>query len=201
MKKLLQLGIIIIGSNIYSQAGSLDTSFGTGGKVVTSFNSGADKAYGVALQSDGKIVVAGYSYSSIYGNDFACARYNTNGSLDTTFGINGMKTYDLQVGSDDKAYSVDIQLDGKIVLAGYSDDGSDKAGAVIRLNTDGTLDTSFSSDGKVFTNFTYLSTTPRADEFKVVKIHQLTGNIVVEGHPTMALNQRVYLLDILQQGH
>lgn len=181
MKKLLKLGIIIIGINAYSQAGSLDTGFGTGGKVVTSINSGADKAYGVALQSDGKIVVAGYSYSSIYGNDFACARYNTNGSLDITFGNNGIKTYDLQVGSDDKAYSVDIQLDGKIVLAGYSDNGSDKAGAVIRLNTDGTLDTSFSSDGKVFTNFTYLGTLPRADEFKVVKVHQLTGNIVVGG--------------------
>lgn len=181
MKKFLQLGLLLSVMTISAQEGGLDTSFGTGGKVTTSFNTGADKAYGVALQSDGKIVVVGYTFSSIFGNDFACARYNTNGSIDTTFGTNGLMTYDLQLGSDDKAYSVDIQLDGKIVIAGYSDNGSDKAGAVIRINSDGTLDTTFDTDGKVFTNFTIYNNTARADEFKVVKIHQITGNIVVGG--------------------
>ena len=70
MKKLLQLGVIIFATNVYSQAGSLDASFGTGGKVVTSINSGSDKAYGIALQSDGKIIVGG-TFSSY--NNFAIA--------------------------------------------------------------------------------------------------------------------------------
>ena len=78
MKKLLQLGVIIFATNVYSQPGSLDASFGTGGKVVTSINSGSDKAYGIALQSDGKIIVIGMTSSAITGKDFACVRYNTD---------------------------------------------------------------------------------------------------------------------------
>ena len=177
MKKLLQLGIIIIASNVYSQAGSLDSSFGTGGKVVTSINSGADKAYAVALQTDGKIIVAGMTTNASTGKDFACVRYNSNGTLDSTFGTSGIVTNDVQTGSDDVVYSIAIQADGKIILAGYSDDGSNKNAALIRLNTNGTLDTSFGTSGKVLTDFI----TGRADEIKTVKIHSLTGNIVVGG--------------------
>ena len=177
MKKLLQLGIIIIASNVYSQSGTLDPSFGTGGKVITSINSGADKAYAVALQSDGKIIVAGMTTSATTGKDFACVRYNANGSLDTTFGTSGIVTNDLQTGSDDVVYSVALQADGKIILAGYSDDGSNKNAAIIKLNSDGTLDTSFGTSGKVFTDFI----TNRADEIKTLKIHALTGNIIVGG--------------------
>ena len=177
MKRLLQLGIIIIASNVYSQSGSLDSSFGTGGKVVTSINSGADKAYAVALQTDGQIIVAGMTTNASTGKDFACLRYNSNGTLDSTFGTSGIFTIDVQTGSDDVVYSVAIQADGRIVLAGYSDDGSNKNAALIRLNTNGTLDTSFGTSGKVLTDFI----TNRADEIKTVKIHSLTGNIVVGG--------------------
>jgi len=154
MIKILPFILLFSTFSMFSQGGSLDTSFGTGGKVVTSINSGEDKARGVALQDDGKIVVAGYTYNAVFGYDFACVRYNVDGSLDSTFGTNGKVSYDLQAGSDDKAYSIDIQLDGKIVIVGYSDDGSDRAGAVIRLNSNGTLDNTFNSSGKVFTNFT-----------------------------------------------
>ncbi len=177
MKRLLQLGIIIIASNVYSQSGSLDSSFGTGGKVVTSINSGADKAYAVALQTDGKIIVGGMTTSATTGKDFACLRYNSDGSLDSTFGTNGIVTNDVQTGSDDVVYSIAIQSDGKIILAGYSDDGSNKNAAIIRLNTSGTLDTSFGTSGKVLTDFI----TGRADEIKTIKIHSLTGNIVAGG--------------------
>ncbi len=189
MKRLLQLGFLLTGFYAFSQQGGLDPSFGTGGKVITSINSGADKAYGVALQQDGKIVVAGYTFSSVFGDDFACVRYNTDGSLDETFGINGKVSFDLQSGSDDRAYSVDLQSDGKIVLAGYSDNGSDRAGAVIRLNSNGILDDSFGTAGKVFTNFTIYNNNPRADEFKVVKVHQVTGNIVVGGTSILNTNE------------
>lgn len=177
MNKFLQLIFLISSAYSFSQAGSLDTSFGTGGKVVTSINNGADKAYGVALQTDGKIVVAGMTTSSISGRDFACVRYNADGSLDSAFGSGGIVTSDLQTGSDDVAYSVAIQSDGKIVLAGYSDDGSNKNAALIRLNANGTIDASFGTSGKVITEFI----TGKADEIKTIKIHTLTGNIVVGG--------------------
>lgn len=178
MRKLLHLGILLIAISANSQNdGSLDTNFGTAGKVITSINSGADKAYGVALQSDGKIVVAGMTTSTTTGKDFVCVRYNVDGSLDTTFATEGIFTNDIQVGSDDVAYSLAIQADGKIVLAGYSDDGSNKNAALIRLNSDGTIDTAFGTSGKVLTDFI----TGKADEIKVVKIHALTGNIIVGG--------------------
>ena len=177
MKRLLQLGIIIIASNVYSQSGSLDSSFGTGGKVVTSINSGADKAYAVALQTDGKIIVGGMTTSAATGKDFACLRYNSDGSLDSTFGTGGIVTNDVQTGSDDVVYSIAIQSDGKIILAGYSDDGSNKNAALIRLNANGTLDNTFGTSGKVLTDFI----TNRADEIKTIKIHALTGNIIVGG--------------------
>ena len=177
MKKLLQLGVIIFATNVYSQPGSLDASFGTGGKVVTSINSGSDKAYGIALQSDGKIIVIGMTSSAITGKDFACVRYNTDGSLDTAFGTAGIVTNDIQIGSDDVAYSVAIQSDGKILLAGYSDDGSNKNAAIIRLNTNGSLDATFGTSGKVLTEFI----SGKADEIKTIKIHALTGNIIVGG--------------------
>ena len=163
--------------NGYSQAGSLDSSFGTGGKVITSINSGSDIAYAVGLQSDGKIVVAGMTTNTSTGKDFACLRYNSNGTLDSSFGTNGIVTNDVQIGSDDVAYSLAIQSDGKIILAGFSDDGSNKNAAMIRLNSNGTLDNTFGTSGKVLTDFI----TNRADEIKTVKIHALTGNIVVGG--------------------
>lgn len=181
MKRILLLGALLSSFITFSQDGTLDTSFGSGGKVVTSINAGEDKARSVSLQSDGKIVVVGYTYNAVFGYDFACVRYNADGSLDNTFGTNGKVSYDLQSGSDDKAYSVDIQMDGKIVIAGYSDDGSDRAGAVIRLNTNGSLDNTFNTTGKVLTNFTIYNANPRTDVFRVVKIHHVTGNIVVGG--------------------
>ena len=167
MKKLLQLGIIIVGLNAYSQSpGSLDASFGTAGKVITSINTGSDKAYGVALQSDGKIVVAGVTTSPTTGNDFVCVRYNSDGTLDTTFGTGGIVTTDVQIGSDDVARSLAIQSDGKIILGGYSDDGNQKKAALVRYNTDGTIDSSFGTTGKVVTSFEGT----QASEIKVLKI-------------------------------
>jgi uncharacterized delta-60 repeat protein len=102
----------------YNTDGSLDTSFDSDGKVTTAIGSGNDVAYSVAIQSDGKIVVAGYSYIGS-NNDFALVRYNTDGSLDTSFDSDGKVTTAIG-GSDDYAKSVAIQSDGKIVAAGYS---------------------------------------------------------------------------------
>ncbi len=128
----------------YNADGSLDTSFGVGGKVLTDVGSASDFAYSVALQSDGKIVVAGYSVIGSQ-EDFALVRYNVDGSLDTSFGTGGKVTTGISY--HDYAYSVALQSDGKIVVAGRA--GGDFA--VVRYNTDGSLDTSFDADGKVTT--------------------------------------------------
>jgi len=154
LKKLI-LGLIItislsnLQSPVWAAAGELDTTFDTDGKVTTSIGSGDDYVNSVVLQSDGKIVAAGYSYNgSNY--DFAIVRYNTDGSLDTTFDTDGKVTTPIASG-DDRAYSVVLQSDGKIVAAGYSYNGSDNDFAIVRYNTDGSLDTTFDTDGKVTT--------------------------------------------------
>ena len=129
--------------------GDLDTTFGTGGIVTTGFGAASDYARGVAVQSDSKIVVAGYSSNGTQ-DVFALARYNTDGSLDTSFGGNGQVTTAFGFGHD-RAYSVAVQSDGKIVVAGDSSNGLNDDFAVARYNTDGSPDTSFGAGGKVTT--------------------------------------------------
>ncbi|MEO1030703.1 MAG: T9SS type A sorting domain-containing protein [Bacteroidota bacterium] len=185
MKKITLIICLFLTTFIYPQeVGDLDASFGDNGKVITSINPGADVAYAVGLQDDQKIVVAGYSFSSTFGDDFACLRLNTDGSLDNTFGNGGIVTLDVQLGSDDRVKSLDIQLDGKIVLAGYSDDGSDRNAAIVRLNTDGSLDTGFGNQGIVLTDFE----NNQQDEVNAVKIRDLNGDIIVGGTSVINTN-------------
>lgn len=110
---------------------------------------------GIALQPDGKIIVAGVSAVDSSRSDFALARYNTNGSLDTSFSGDGIVTTNIakRISSTDWVRGVAIQPDGKIVAVGYSVTyGSDAyAVAIVRYNPNGSLDTSFSSDGIVTT--------------------------------------------------
>jgi uncharacterized delta-60 repeat protein len=141
----------------YNTNGSLDTSFSGDGKELNAFGFGG--ARGVALQSDGKIVVVGGTSGQIQARDFALVRYNTNGSLDTSFSGDGRQRTDIE--DVDAATAVAVQGDGKIVAAGYADvlsvDHPDVAisgdFAVARYNTNGSLDTSFSGDGKQATDF------------------------------------------------
>src|SRR6266542_620412 len=101
--------------------GGLDTSFGTGGKVITSFGPLYEEVDGLALQPDGKIVAAGYSQNGT-GTDFALARYKPNGSPDTGFGAGGKIT--TAFGSaNDYGKAVVLQPNGKIVAAGSASSG------------------------------------------------------------------------------
>src|SRR6266508_2775550 len=134
----------------YNPDGSLDSSFGSGGKVTTPIGSSHEGAYSVAIQSDGKIVAAGYSVNGIH-VIFALARYNPDGSLDSSFGSGGKVTTPIGVSSDDRAWSVAIQSDGKIIAAGSTAIPSGADFAVARYNLDGSLDASFGSGGKVIT--------------------------------------------------
>jgi uncharacterized delta-60 repeat protein len=134
----------------YNSDGSLDPSFGTAGAVVTDFFGSTDMPNAVAIQGDGKIVVGGSaaSSSSAVGQantDFALARYNANGTLDTSFGGDGKVTTDIlgPTGGGDIIYALAVQPDGKIVAAGTS---------VVRYNADGTLDQGFGIGGIVPTS-------------------------------------------------
>ena len=119
--------------------------------MTTAFGSGDDAARAVAIQPDGKIVVAGYSNNGT-NDDFAVARYNVDGSLDTTFSGDGRTTVDFGTGND-HANAVVIQSNGRIVLGGYAAGASNFDFALARLDADGTLNTSFGTAGLVTTDF------------------------------------------------
>jgi uncharacterized delta-60 repeat protein len=163
----------------YNANGSLDTTFGSGGKVI---RSGVGFS-AVAIQRDGRIVTAGGN-----GLDFIAARYNTDGSPDTTFGTNGLvivalvpRGYALYATGQD----VGVQPDGKIVILGYVSKGSDNDYdfALVRLNSDGSLDTTFGVDGKVTTDFTPLRVPPfvRSEDWAFSLAIQNDGKIVAAG--------------------
>ncbi len=134
----------------YNADGTLDTTFGDGGKVTTDINSSStDYPYALAIQQDGKILVAGSTETT--GVDFALVRYNPNGALDTSFDFDG-KLY-TNMGLDDECFAIVVQADGKILLAGYATTAVSRDFALARYNSDGTLDTSFDGDGKVLTDF------------------------------------------------
>src|SRR5918999_110285 len=110
--------VIAIANPAAAPPGDLDPTFDGDGKVTTDFAGTFDEAFGMAIQGDGKIVAAGVAVVS--GNDdFALARYNSNGSLDTTFDGDGLVTTDF-AGGLDVAWGVAIQGDGKIVAAGLA---------------------------------------------------------------------------------
>ena len=141
---------------LYAAGERLDPEFGGDGIVTTPV--GPDAAYetanAIVLQPDGKLVVAGVAQGSVAsGFDFALTRYNADGSLDTTFGGDGIVT--TPVGPDSKedtANALVLQPDGKIVAAGgASADGGRRDFALVRYNADGTLDTTFGSGGIVTT--------------------------------------------------
>jgi uncharacterized delta-60 repeat protein len=150
-------GPAFTGDDVEAQlaSGSLDTTFAGDGVQVTNFG-GADHAQDVAMQSDGKIVVAGSKgFDARPPVDFALVRYNPNGSLDTTFSGDGKLLTDF--GGDDTAYDVAIQPDGKIVVSGVTrvpkQTSISNDLAVARYNSDGTLDTTFDGDGKQTVDF------------------------------------------------
>ena len=132
----------------YNTNGSLDVTFDGDGIVTTAIGTSADEANSIVIQTDGKIVVAGSSFIGGSTWDFALARYNTDGSLDITFDGDGKLTTAIGT-SDDFAYSIVLQTDGKIVVGGNSDIGGNLDFSLARYNTDGSLDNTFDGDGKL----------------------------------------------------
>ena len=141
----------------YLPDGRLDPTFGTGGLVTTDFGRSYDWAYALALQPDGRIVLGGVS-DRTGSRDFALARYNPDGSLDRTFGQNGLQVTPLRPLTTDIIHGLALQPDGKILAAGvtYDDTVSLRphgAFFLVRYMPDGGLDPSFGAGGMVSTTF------------------------------------------------
>jgi uncharacterized delta-60 repeat protein len=132
----------------YNPDGSLDSSFGNGGRVTTDFFGSIDQALALLLQPDGKLVAVGFATNPSTLYDFALARYNADGSLDPSFGNGGRVTKDF-FGSIDAAYRALLQPDGKIVAVGtaFNTFNNSYDYAMARYNPNGSLDTGFSTFG------------------------------------------------------
>ena len=151
IKTTLFIALTFIGLKSNAQnPGQLDSSFGTAGKVIAN-PYGYMEIYASAIQTDGKIVSVGRSKNGTDYN-FCAMRFNTNGSVDTTFGTNGAFYVDMRGGGYfDSANAVIIQPDGKIIVGGFASINTN-AGVcyfgLIRLNPNGTLDSTFGTAGK-----------------------------------------------------
>jgi uncharacterized delta-60 repeat protein len=128
----------------FTASGALDQSFGISGKVTTDFFESIDQAQALVIQPDGKIVVAGLARAASGFNEFAVARYNSDGSLDDNFGMNGKVTTSFPDASA-HAHDLALQSDGKIVAGGIvtRPPFTSSTFALTRYLQDGTVDTTF----------------------------------------------------------
>ncbi|MEI6524203.1 MAG: T9SS type A sorting domain-containing protein [Bacteroidota bacterium] len=158
----------------YNSDGSLDNSFDSDGIQTTAMGVSIDIAFSLAIQTDGKIIIAGRTGNGSSASDFGLVRYNTNGSLDLTFSGDGIQTTDFGFREFGKA--ITLQPDGKFIVVGSTDYFGSDDFAIARYNTDGSLDLSFSGDGKQTTSFSSIG-----DAASSVAI-QSDGRIVVAGY-------------------
>lgn len=158
----------------YDSGGVLDPTFGTGGIVAIDFGA-AERANGLAIQQDGKIILAGHTDAGSTGDDFAVARLSSTGILDITFDFDGKVTTNFTGSSNDLAQRVAVQNDGSIVAAGYASIGGNDDFALARYQANGLLDTSFDTDGKATTAVTTGNDQPYALTL------QPTGKILLTG--------------------
>lgn len=130
-------------------SGAIDTSFNTSGvRTVDMSPSGANSVAAIALQSDGRIIATGYATPSAGQQDFGVFRLTSGGALDTSFNTSGIRLIDLG-GTQDRAGAVSVMPDGKILLAGETNAGVGRDLAVVRLNADGSGDSTFGTGGTV----------------------------------------------------
>lgn len=165
--KIIAAGTVFVDFNIgessdtdfalarYNPDGTPDATFGNGGQVTTDFVGFEDDAFSVLIQPDGKIVAVGSANDPATFYDFAAARYLSNGTIDTTFGVAGKVRTDFGDQNFDRARSAALQPDGRIVAAGFaiSHGGGVQKFAVARYTSNGVLDTTFSGDGETQIDF------------------------------------------------
>ncbi|GIM95055.1 delta-60 repeat domain-containing protein [Paractinoplanes toevensis] len=168
----------------YCRDGTLDSAFGSGGKVHTDFGGTVDVGKAMVRQRDGKIVVAGSTALYPVSVDFALARYHVDGRLDTSFGVGGRVV--TKFGGASSATALVLQKDGKIVVTGETErDGFDFG--LARYNTNGTLDRGFGDGGLVVTDF------GGADQPSALLV-DAAGRLVAAGrHSTSSVSSTVAL--------
>jgi len=185
----------------YNTDGSLDLSFGDGGKVITEFATLKHEAYATSmvLQPDGKIVVAGHAWADRTGPpwppfEFALARYLPDGNLDTSFGDGGKVLANIEPNHNDYLENIALQPDGKIVAAGYYVVSSGPLhgynSQLARFNANGSLDESFGDGGKII-----LKLSEKYDWLSAVAVRP-DGRIVVGG----SLNSHFLLMGFNPDG-
>jgi len=159
----------------YNPNGSLDSTFGTGGTVITDFGGSSDQANALVVRRDGKLVAAGQTHSATGAFDFALARYNPNGSVDSTFGRGGMVITDIG-SSTDQANALAVQADGRLVAAGQTRTATGAFDfALARYNLNGSLDPSFGRRGTVTTDIAF------ATDGAFALVVQADGKLVAAG--------------------
>jgi uncharacterized delta-60 repeat protein len=151
---VLSATLLFVGQATAASPGALDLSFGLRGTSAFTMGTFSEESRAIALQPDGKVVLAGFAcIGSPCNNHFVVSRFNTNGTLDSGFGTNGIVVTDFS-GEHEWAQAVAIQADGKIVVAGGTVRTTSPAGfKIVRYMPDGTLDSTFGTGGKVFENF------------------------------------------------
>jgi uncharacterized delta-60 repeat protein len=177
----------------FNTNGTLDTTFGANGIVITDINTSQDEATTVIAQPDGKLVVAGI-YLSVGDHYFCAVRYNTDGSLDTAFGTNGKAIFgSLAPGYEINTMDALIDTDGKI-LFGLQNFifNVDYNFALVRLNSDGTLDTSFGTNGITITDF--------GNQDRLTSIQKINNNYYAFGFSSYSNGAKMALAKYDEQG-
>src|ERR1039457_3452419 len=147
--------ILLFSEDFYAQPGSIDKSFGINGIMTTSLSNWYSAIRAIGLQSDSKIIAAGYTYTGTR-LKFSLVRYDTNGYINPTFGNNGIVISSID-SAESSITAMMIQKNDKIIVAGKAGDsiGNDNYDnfIIVRYNKDGILDTSFGLHGKCETSF------------------------------------------------
>lgn len=175
---MYDVGLIKVGPN-----GVVDPSFGVNGKVTQDISGYQDNLAKLLLQNDGKIIAVGGAYvSDATQMEFFIARFNADGSLDTTFN-NGIGFLTTNLGPfQDEPSSALLQPDGKIVVSGISNRGGPNYDfAIVRFNPDGSFDNSFGTNGVVFTDMTPIGASAPIDEYWNSIAIQGDGKILLYG--------------------
>lgn len=171
----------------YNSNGLPDNSFGTGGVVLTAAGTSDDEAFGLAIQADGKIVMAGESYQSGSSYRVALTRLLANGAVDNSFGTNGQVVTNLSSGAD-IAKDIAIQPDGKIVITGsvFNSTSAQTDMLCMRYLSNGNIDSTFGTTGKV-----YIDVSGKNDQANAVFI-QSNGKILLGGNALNTDSVNVY---------
>ncbi len=173
MKSSFSLFLLFNYTLVSGQAGLLDMSFGTNGKVITNFENSTARATALSLQSDGKILLAGSDFSGSDGEELVVVRYLSNGQIDIDYGSEGMfasnnsdfTVYDSEVDEEDNLY----------VLGAVNNTGENVKTFVAKLTIEGKVDTTFAGDGL------WISELPDVDEFYTEIVIQKNGQLLISG--------------------